>query len=155
MVEKILLTIGLSILGGILYRMGGKGGKWYYNTKVRDIGVPLIAILILWPVWDISVPFWMHLLVFMVMFGSMTTYWEHWGTEDVEWFEWLLTGVVYGLTPIAYCVYTGYWGGFFIRLAVVALFVLIWSEKIDNVVWEEWGRGFMFLATLPLLMLQI
>ena len=157
MIEQILYTIGLSAVSGVLYRLGGIGKP--FDTKFRDLGCPFIAVVILWLVWGIAVPIWVHILSFGLMFGAMTTY-NKWigkffgyGDSDVYWISWLVTGILYGFAVIPYGWYLDSWVGFIIRIVVLGLSTMWWSEFVRDVNLEEGGRGFLFTATLPLLMI--
>jgi hypothetical protein len=148
---RIIAFVALCLLSGLLYRLGGIGKPW--NTKWRDFGVPVVALaamLVLgigasWGLW------WLHLISAVLLFGSLTTYWEHWGSDDVEWYEWLATGFVYSLAYLPYVWYLDLWIPFLIRTIVLALLTMAWSEVIDDVDWEERGRGFLIVISLPLL----
>ena len=156
MIFKILATIGLTLLSGWLYRAGGQGHP--YNTKYRDFGVPLCAVLTML-IWGMAMSWWCWLITFLLMFGSMTTY-HKWASrligytdDDVHWISWLVTGFVYGLTAILYTLQSGNWLGFGIRTIFLALFTMIWSVLIDDVEYEERGRGWAFNGSLPLLLI--
>ena len=88
-----MMLILMSLLSGVLYRMGGIGKP--FNTKCRDFGVPAIALITIW-LSDIIIAWWVYLFAFGLMFGSMTTYCKF-GQNDVRWWNWLLTGILYGL----------------------------------------------------------
>ena len=150
MILKILWMIGLSIISGILYKLGGTSA----GTKWRDIGCPLIALLIcLWLLKGLEFRFWWaYLLTFGLGWASMTTYWKRKGT-DAKWWNWLLTGLGYSLAflPIAFA--TGHWIGFIIRTIILTYLITAWSEFQSNATWEEFGRGFLYMATIPLLLI--
>jgi hypothetical protein len=148
---KIIAGVLASIFSAILYRMGGADG---YNTKFRDLGVPFIGLtflLIICPhhsyKYIIS-----HICCFGLFFGSLTTYWKKKGAE-AKWWNWLLTGLGYSLAFLPFAIVSGEYFGFCLRLVLCSVATIIWSEKIDNVVWEECGRGVICTATLPLLLI--
>ena len=80
----IWIIIGLSVLSGVLYRLGGWGDEgrrqfpyaptWLFNTKARDIGCTMcctIGMVFVYPsAWFI------HLSAFLILFASLTTYWD-------------------------------------------------------------------------------
>lgn len=72
----------LSILSGILGRLGGraKDGHWYdkiSNTKVRDIGCALVLMTALFYLYGFNRIYWIrYLVVFLLHFGLLTTYWD-------------------------------------------------------------------------------
>jgi len=147
----------LSIISGILYRLGGYGDPW--NTKVRDLGCPTIALLSMWLMggWN-----WWLIPCFFFFFGALTTYWSELQKPDdeVSYLEWALTGFIYGLAFLPYAWATGRWLGFGVRVAILACFMPLWSyltdllskyEGMDNI--GEWGRGYACNITLPLLLM--
>lgn len=151
----IVWLITLSLLAAFLYRRGGVGGgKWYNDTKMRDIGVPALAIIIIIFILHIKAIWWAHLLSFLMMFGSMTTYCKFGDQEDVHWYNWMCTGLFYGFTVIPYML----WGDVSViamlsRMAFLGAFITIWSEA-NSLDWlEEGGRGFLFIVSLPLLLI--
>ena len=149
----------LTIIASCLYRCGGasKTGKWYdllLNTKARDCGVPFIGLtllLIIYPQygWKVLLS---YVLTFGLYFGSMTTYWKKKGT-DAKWFNWVYTSLGYSFAFLPFAIASGHWLGFALRTIFVVVATTLWSEKIDNCVWEECGRGFITTATLPLLLI--
>ncbi len=152
---EILMILALSLLSGCAYRMGGIGGKWYLNTKIRDLGCPLCAIGVLLVLKLGTVGPWAFMSLiptFILMYGSLTTYWKRKGDTDVQWYSWTLTGFFYGLSLILFAMASGLWLGFLIRLVALTLLIPIWSEYHDNVWWEEIGRGVLFTGTMVLLL---
>ena len=161
---KIILYLVLSILSGIFYRIGGSSKEeakkefpWFpsnlVNTKVRDVGVSLMAILVFILLSSISLPWWILLLTLLLMFGSMTTYCTFGEQEDVYWYNWFLTGILYGLSALPITCYTGKWLGFGIRTIILGFGIMIWSEVNSDARLEEFGRGALFTLTIPLLCL--
>ena len=146
---KILATILLTFASGWLYRAGGTG--YPFNRWYRRIGVPICAILTMF-LWFIM-PCWCWTGTALLMVLSMTTYCKIDGNENVDWYEWLLAGAMYGLTPVLYAWQSGNWLGFGIRTVFLALFTMIWSVLIDDVEFEERGRGWGFNGSLPLLLI--
>jgi hypothetical protein len=130
----------LSAFGaGVCYRLGGTGGNW--NTKWRDIGVPLFICL--------SMPLhWSLLICFLLSFGSMTTYWKKKGT-DAEWWNWALTGFFYTLAYLPYFWLTNNLVNWVLCCVIVTTLITLWSEIISLDWLEEFGRG--FILTLGLL----
>ena len=142
-------TLILAFFGGLLYRLGGQGKHW--NTKVRDLGVPVIAGLYFWLFLGVQ-GFWVYFFSLGLLFGALTTYWDHWGTDDVEWYEWALTGLCYGLAAIPLAI-SGQclWLWVITRALVLAGLTCIWSNRIEDDVVEECGRGALIILTLPML----
>ncbi len=149
----ILCWFLASSISAILYRLGGM-----IQTKIRDFGVPTIATLYLITIaskmsWQHSWCIWIaFLLHFGMLFGALTTYWKKKG-EDARWWNWLLTGLGYSLVALPIALSTGHWIGFAIRCIVLTGFITIWSEFVGNDIFEEGGRGFSIVATLPLLLI--
>lgn len=148
---SIILLLLLSIVGAIFYRMGGSSK---YNTKVRDFGVPCCVLLYL-------IPFSLHnyasllywctcLLSFGLTFGAQTTYWKKKG-EETKWWNWALVGLANGLSILPFVWYTGNWLPFLFRTVFLTVCIVVWSERVDNVVWEEGGRGALIVGSLWLL----
>jgi len=142
---KIGIWLILSCLSAILYRMGGSGKP--YNTKCRDVGVPLcVAIcVVLLGEWH-----WSSLNSADLMFGAMTQYWKN-GEPDVKWYHWFVTGLMYAVAWLPYCYYTHNMNGFAIYAIIISIGTVLWSEVNDNDVWEESGRGFLVTFFAPLL----
>lgn len=149
----IIVWLLVSAIAGLLYRLGGVGKP--YDTKYRDFGVPLVGIVMLaffynfHTDWKIILSYF---LTFGLYFGSMTTYWKKKGT-NAYWYNWLYTGLGYSLAFLPFAIVTGNWLGFGIRTILVSVFTSLWSDKIDQVVWEECGRGVITTATIPLLLI--
>ncbi len=146
---KILFVIILSLLSGVLYRLGGIGKP--FNTKFRDCGCPLVALICLWLLKGFNLGFWWaYLLTFGLGWGVMTTYWKKKGT-DAKWWNWLLTGAGYGLSALPLCWIGVHWYVLLYRTVVLSIGTMLWSDWQGNVVWEECGRGALITATIPLL----
>jgi len=141
--KKVFLFIG-SIIGGVLYRMGGSDN---YDTKARDFGVPLVAIVLMGLLYKWH---WTMIPSFGLMFASLTTYFKKKGS-DARWFNWLFVGLAISVSVIPYVFANELWVGFGIRTAVLTAGIVAWSELVGNAVEEELGRGFLTIITLPLL----
>ena len=141
--KNMVVWLIATVLCGLLYRAGGIGKP--FNTKFRDLGVPLVClgyiIFILEPqAW------WVHLISFILLFGALTTYLDKIFKKD----NFYAHGFICALSYLPYAINTGHYTGFFIRLAIVTLFMGWWCEVNSNDVVEETGRGGVILATLPL-----
>jgi len=147
---KFTLIAIASFIGGVLYRLGGIGKPW--NTKYRDFGVPIVALGLL-ALLGGTAPWWIWLLTFLCMFGVMTTYFEINKNNDTDWYEWLIVGFMFGLSALPYAWYNSAWIGLNIRTTILVTFVMFWSEIIKKDWLEEFGRGFLFIITLPLLLI--
>lgn len=138
---KIIL---ISILGALLYRLGGIGKP--FNTKVRDCGIPscMLLLFILNNNWHPIL-----LLCALLMFAAQTTYFKK--KANSKWYNWVGVGFLLSICMLPYTIAVGNYSGFFLRSAIVILFTTLWSELIQNVWLEEGGRGFIQIVTLPLL----
>ena len=153
-----LSLIVVSALTGVLYRLGGTGGAWWKNTKVRDLGCPLVCAI--WLYFFSGCPVWALFLSVGVMYGSLTTY-NKWATRlfygkecnDVKWISWAVTGLSYGLSLFILAWVTGTWMGLLYRSILLMVTTCIWSEMISKDWVEEGGRGFLIGITLPLMIL--
>lgn len=142
----VIVWVGLfAILGFILYRMGGSAG---YDTKWRDIGIP-VCLIPLTLILGLPINSWFWLSE-ILLFASLTTYWKKKGT-DARWYNWAMVGLGVGLAGIPYSVSIGSCGGVWLRPPLLALLITLWSEFNDDVVLEEGGRGFLIIFSWALL----
>jgi len=149
MLIKIIIVILSSIICSVLYYFGGETN---YNTKIRDIGCPVISCgLVAWHFYPLTPMGWTWLIIsFLCSFGSMTTYWKG-DKVDVKWYHWLITGMIYSLAMLPFCWFMGLWVQLIIRTIILAIIIMFWSEKIDDVFLEAGGRGFWYCITTPIL----
>lgn len=140
---KILIIIIAAIVSAVLYRMGGASG---YDTKYRDVGC---SIVLCGCIAYLGALHWTLILCFGLMWGALSTYWKK--GPNARWYNWLLTGLGYSLAILPFVIYDGCWIGFLSRTIALSGLVMIWSEVVSNVVWEECGRGALIIITLPLL----
>ena len=152
----IIIRLLLSVISGCLYRLGGAGkkGDWLdflRDSKTRDVGVSLVSIVFLL-LCKVYVPWWAYVLYFVLCWGALSTYWD-WLTklwrkdEKKYWENWVLHGLFVGLSmaPIVY--FTGHWGEYIVRSAVLGVSMMIVSELTGDPVAEEFGRGFLVIFT--------
>ncbi len=130
----IVPELFLVVASAVLYRMGGADG---YNTKWRDFGCPLVAVA---SALIIGLGHWSLVLSFGALFGAMTTYWKRKG-EDAEWYNWLMTGFMYAMAFLPTVWFLSRFEAFVPFTAFLSIATMIWSEAMDDVVWEECGRG--------------
>ncbi len=143
---KGLLIVGLSLLSALLYYLGGEKG---WNTKYRDFGCPSCALLTLWLL-GITAAWWVWVLGFGIMFGAMTLSGKKKG-EDSRWWNWLILGAFYAFSAIPFVLWGSVpWLGFIIRIIVLGLITMFWSERFSSVLLEAGGRGFWFNISLIL-----
>ena len=153
---RILITLGLSIIGAILYRWGGQGKP--FNTRYRDLGVPLCGIGILLTWWQpVNTLGWLMLIPhFGLAFASMTTYWDWltklWRKDESEYWEnWLLTGFFYGLSAFPLMWVNIHWYSIIIRAIILGILIMLIRENTKKDIIEEIGSGLVYLITIPLL----
>jgi len=150
MAGKVVAIIIASVMSGVLYRLGGMGKP--YNTKYRDIGCPLVSLGLLAFLGGQAF-WWVWLICFLWMFGAMTTYCKIGYQEDVYWYNWLLTGLHYGVCMLAFAWQNGSWAGLIIRIIFLGVAIMVWSEMIDDDDMEEFGRGALNTTTISLLLI--
>jgi hypothetical protein len=147
---KIIILLILSIISGVLYRMGGKGKP--FNTKYRDLGCPLIALIALWLLVGFQLSYWwVYFLMFGLMFGALTTYWDFLFGFDNYWFH----GFMVGLSTFPLFWLGIYWWAILIYSISLAVSMGIWSKLINWDVAEEFGRGFFITSLLSTLFLLL
>jgi hypothetical protein len=135
------LTLPMTALSAVLYRMGGSDR---YDTKWRDAGCTACAVVVALLA-GVRTP-WLALSA-LLLFGALTTYWKRKGT-DAMWWNWLFVGLGFALAwlPVAWSL--GDWKSYAVLLIAGTLCVTLWSVLVDNVVWEECGRGAL-VALMP------
>jgi hypothetical protein len=156
MLIKLSILLALSVLSGILYRMGGSDS---WNTKWRDMGCPTVAFIALWFLAGFKLSYWWaYLLSFGLMFGALTTYWNKKGAPE-RFINFYLHGLGIALAMAPYAYVSHHWLGFGLRIALLPLLIALWATYMNRPVWKfradvvnEGGRGFWIQATLPLLL---
>jgi hypothetical protein len=144
------MILFLSIISGLLYRAGGKGKP--FHTTYRDAGCSAIALLTLYTS-GVHGPWWAFVLSFGALWGALTTY-HKWASkpfykdDEVHAPSWFVTGLVYGL---AFLFFFPYWKMILARALVLGIFTCIWSESMGDAFWEEFGRGFLLVVTVPII----
>lgn len=146
----ILTIFILSIIAGILYRMGGSG----MGTLWRDLGVPVCMVLSMVLLGHFH---WTLILCFGLLFASLTTY-NKWAgyllnrqdKDTVYWESWYVTGLFYGLSMLPFAIAEGFVWMFLVRAFTLAFLTCLWSELVGKDVWEEFGRGFLIIISLLL-----
>ena len=161
---SLIPLIPLAVLSALFYRLGGMGDDgrmrypnvpgWLFHTKARDIGCPLISLGALFILGIANVvPWWINLIAFLAMFGSLTTYYDSVPFnkgKDNFWMHGLGIGLAYA--PYAFFS-VGVPGAPLIRAVVLAVGIGLWSLYNDKAWLEESGRGFLIIATLPLMLI--
>lgn len=157
-ISKLLKSIAvfiLAIVGGIAYRMGGSGN---FPRYFRELGQGICAVLAMI---CMGMLHWSLVLCFGVVWAE-STYFKKKGT-DGTFFNFLLVGAVFGLIPLPYSIATNsHWIGFGIRLVLCTVltpvynfYISVWIAKlgIKRDISDEFGRGFINIASLPLLLI--
>lgn len=146
MIVKIIGTIILSALAGIAYRMGGSGN---YPRWTREVGLCVCMNLEM-----ILLGFfhWSLIICTGALYGLATTYFKKKGT-DAKAINWFFVGLAFSIAMLPLVLVYHLWIGFAIRTFVCTALVVIWSETNGNAVCEELGRGYIPIATLPLLLI--
>lgn len=160
MIKIVITDLFLAILGGFLYRMGGSGN---YPRYFRELGQGICVVLVMLL---IGLNHWSLILCFGFAWVE-STYFKRKNTDAMQW-NWLLVGLVFGLIPLPYCIATNsHWTGFFIRIFFCSSFTVFWQEWLSEIVsgwfyktWhkdvtDEFGRGFINIITLPLLLIGV
>jgi hypothetical protein len=98
------------------------------------------------------VPWWINLIAFLLCFGSLTTYWDSvpWNKGKDNFF---MHGCGIALAYLPYAIVGTGWTGMLIRIAVLTLAMGLYQRYVTHHVWDEGGRGFLIIATLPLLLI--
>ncbi len=137
------IILPLSLLSAILYRLGGIGKP--FNTKIRDLGVPLVASITLYFL-GVKFVWWAYLLHFALLFASLTTYWD----ELFGYDNFYAHGLFCGLSALPLLA-TGipFWI-IILRSIFLSIGMGLWSKfwKWDTM--EEAGRGFLIPFTFLL-----
>lgn len=149
------------LASGALYRLGGCALNLPLKTKWRDWGCGLCGVMVLGAmmakgsVWG----YWCALAsLFLLSWPALASYNDRWGTDGVDWYEWVLNGFCIGVAAVGIAWYTGSWLGLGIRTVVLMAFMpysnklqlKIFSDPTDGV---EGSRGIVIIATLPLLVI--
>jgi hypothetical protein len=146
---KIINLLILTILSGIVYRLGGIGKP--FKTWMRDWICPLFFIitLLLW----FQPKLWWNWFLFIPIYGLMgaalTTYWDFIFGYDNYWAH----GFVCGIATFLLYWLGIHWWAILIYSIMVSVGMGFWSKIISNDFVEEFGRGFVLCIFIPLLLL--
>jgi hypothetical protein len=152
---KIIWVIGLSILSGICYRLGGsaKKGNWLdfaRNSKTRDVGCSLLSLGLFIGQKGVNLSFWwLYAIAFGASWGFLTTYWDFITGEDNFYLHGLFCGLAF--IPLHWVGLS--WWVIGIRAIACAVLMGIWSALIGWDIAEEFGRGFILTISIPLLLI--
>lgn len=152
MILKIILALIISIAAGVLGRLGGSASG---NRLFRILGVPSCIILMIVCILPIKWSLWLVgalLLTFGAVLGATSTYFKA-KDHDALWWNFALVGLVEGLAILPFVLVYHHWMGYLIRTVLCALLVGLWDILIGWDVAEEFGRYFIIVVTMALLLL--
>lgn len=136
--------------------MGGSGNYARFFRPLGEAVCSVLSMLLL------GLVHWSLLLCSGVCWAQ-TTYFKKKGT-DGTWVNFIFVGMVFGLTVLPFCVATNsHWIGFSIRFVVCSVLTPVWNYILSPLVaknvnvrrdiTDEFGRGFINVATLPLVLI--
>ena len=85
-----------------------------------------------------------YVISFLLTWGALSTYW------NFRWF-WHGFGIGMGMIPFAFVGI--HWWAILLRAVVLGILIKWWSDREDNAVKEEFGRGALMVLTLPIVFL--
>ena len=152
----VFLLLFLSLLSGVLYRMGGCGpadlqSEWGWVPKFirnfpkkRDVGCG-ICMLIGCSIVGMAAPWWAWILAFGLLWASLSTYWDQLFGYDNHWFHGFVIGM--SILPVNF-------GWLTLGIAAgLGILMGVWSKALGNATWEELGRGFFMPIALALVLI--
>jgi len=157
----IVVTVIATILCAISYRAGGMSKEeakiklpWVplFLVKGRTRDIVCVLVVMLWVYLFLpQVKGILYLYSSILMFFAMTTYWDRWPPNKGR-DNFFMHGLFIGLSllPIAYG--SGMWAEVIIRAVVLGFLMRVWCSVFSNVDMEEYFRGGIIGATLPLLL---
>jgi len=143
---RILIILILSIISGACYRLGGAAKKgnsldFARNTKTRDAGCPLVLLAVVWALWGFQGHnWWVYVITFGLSWSTLTTYWDFVYGYD----NYYVHGLMCGLAALPLCLIIPPWI-IVLRIAICTFGMGIWSERVNDDVIEEVGRGVLFI----------
>lgn len=158
LIINFVIWLVLSIITMILYRAGGMGRDadakpvwmpmWMRYPWIRRVIIPFVSLGYLLMMWRPVNAFgwWMFLPAIGLNSASLSTYWDELFGYDNHWFH----GFACGLSLFPLCLAGLPWIGMLIRSLVCAVAMGVWSRIISKDTLEEYGRGFIHTATIPI-----
>ena len=152
---NFLWVIGVSIACGICYRISGKGG--FKGAKlIRRLICSFLALGLFLRLQGLNLAYWWAYLAFWGLnYGALSSYWSELQKpkDDVSAIEWFATGIIYGVAafPLIWCGIP--WWAIATRTIGLGLLTMVWSINIGNATIEEFGRGFLYCVSIPILLL--
>ena len=158
---KYTLLLIICACSAVLYHLGGLGKdgaknypkvpSWLFNSKVRDLGCSVCAIIALcvlrggFPVnWitAFSLLGW-----FLLSWAAVSAYWKG-DAVDMKARHWFYHGLGIGLSALPLCCIGITWWLVLIRSVALGLTMMAVSEYFENACAEECSRGALIVATL-------
>lgn len=161
----LIITIIFTVLSAFFYRVGGASKEsmelyfpWYPSWAVQSWMRELVctSLTIIWMAMFYHSISWLYVLSYVLIWAATTTYWDDFPPqkgEDKYGMHGFFIGVA--LLPIAYA---HPWLAL-IRAVVMGIFMwgwcLYWEKNrvATSDIIEEFGRGAILQATLPLLLI--
>ena len=133
----ILKVLGLAIcFSAILYRMGGSK---HYDTLYRDIGCPLVFLILL-SILGFPFNIFRYIIFFGLSWVALSTYWDSIFGYD----NFYAHGFGCGLAGLALCSILPLWV-ILLRLVISTFGMGFWSKKVKTDIPQELGRGVFFI----------
>lgn len=147
---SVLIWLIASSIAGILYRIGGCIWSWVRDWGIAPLFVAYMAYMgAVQGLWQ-----WLSMvLCFFGLAGALSTY-RYFLPKPINynWYHYAMHGFFIGLSAIFYALASGKWIGFGCRTLSLAVFMGIWYFIAKKKDWlHEGGRGFVIIATTPLL----
>lgn len=134
----------LSLLGGILGRMGGSGN---YPRSCRTVGVPVVQFILLWILFGLH---WESLVVLALSATFVSTYWKR--EPDAKWYHWYSHGLLTMVAFLPFCYWQQHMAGFAVMcIAVPPIIALLSGGKILKNPFEEFARYAIICSVVGLL----
>ena len=151
MIPKIFWVIGISILSGFVYFWGGQG-KIPHSKTLRRFICPLLFFALFFALRGFQTLKLAHILPYIVTYilsaVALSTYHDYCGFDNF-----FLAGLGYGLSalPLVWC---GIPCNLILARSII-LAVTIWAIRIKSgkVFTEEWWSGFLYCASVPILLI--
>ena len=150
------------ILSAFVYRIGGMSKEqakqyfpwfpqWMVKSWFRDLNCSLI-----WVAWMLfflpKVAWFWYLIPIPLSYLALNSYFQRFPPDKGE-DKFYYHGLAIGLSGLFIAIPAGLWLGCLIRAVVMAVFMWGWCKVFSNDFVEEFGRGAIIAASLPLLLI--
>lgn len=157
---QILVVVLCGFISGVAYWLGGQGAdgakahpkcpSWLFNRAIRHVVCPTMVVAPIALFMPLNA--WLS-LSWILMFGATTCYWNFLHPqEDKTWWNWLLHGLFIGLSILPYAISINHTVAGLTYAVACALTMCIWSEEMSVDLYEEFGRGFLMVAAILVVM---